>query len=217
MSVKDYFFLPLVQTIVKAFFITILWYFFNLMLGTKETFKRFAILLFIILTGLIIINNTLEATSPPFEASLYLEEDYPNPFEEFNLDSFFGNFIISDVNYTNGAYSEITEQQRSEIIKVIDECNRRGLIYFEAAQKRCWYLPKLSDRQKTTYCFSSFMATLMTSGELKSKIIVGLLTMLTQYGCECIHEWYEIDDLLQKSKQNYECAELWQSCLNYYR
>lgn len=77
---------------------------------------------------------------------------------------------------------------------------------FNDAKDKCWYLPKLSERDKARYCFTNIGA-IISNTTPQSKIVVCLVTSLIQYGIDCSDEWNYINNKLYWSQYHYEMME----------
>lgn len=115
----------------------------------------------------------------------------------------------------NSYKNSITDRERQEMIKLRDYHLAMALNYYNQAESRCWYLPT-SERIKAKHWFSTIVAIVMPL-DAKAKAITALLTFITDYGNNCIDEWYNIKDMLEKSQMHYEHAATLQSCLDYYK
>jgi len=83
---------------------------------------------------------------------------------------------------------------------------------YRDAKNKCWWLPDLSDREKAKYCFSTAVA-LIAPNDPKSKLIGATLTLLLQYGLDCMDEWNYIQNKLHWSEYHYEMMEFYQEVL----
>lgn len=102
-----------------------------------------------------------------------------------------------------------------EITYYQDKCKfhkENGERTYADAKIKCWYLPDLTDRQNARYCFTAAIA-LLSSGSPMSKVVTSTLTVLTQYGIDCLEEWEYINNKLYWSKYHYEMSEFYQEVL----
>lgn len=85
---------------------------------------------------------------------------------------------------------------------------------YKEAKDKCWWLPDLDYRERAKECFNAAMATFGTS-DPKSKLVLGVLTLLTQYGIDCCNEWDFIHNKLHWAEYHYELMEFYQSVIIY--
>ncbi len=83
---------------------------------------------------------------------------------------------------------------------------------YKDAKNRCWWLPVLSDRENAKYCFTTAVA-LLTPNSPQSKLVAATMTLLLQYGLDCIDEWNYIQNKLHWSQYHYEMMEFYQDIL----
>lgn len=88
-----------------------------------------------------------------------------------------------------------------------------GIRTFNDAKDRCWYLPKLSHREKARYCFTNIGAVLSNSTP-QSKIVATVVITLIQYGLDCTDEWNYIKNKLYWSQYHFEMMEFHQELIN---
>lgn len=109
----------------------------------------------------------------------------------------------------------ITPSERVELVKQMDYHLTMALNYYNQAEGRSWYLPQ-KEGAKLRHWFAS-MVGVAQYPDAKGKAIGALIGMITQYGNDCIDEWYTIQSLLEKAKQHYDSAMTIKSCLDYYK
>lgn len=83
---------------------------------------------------------------------------------------------------------------------------------YRDAKKKCWWLPDTSDRDKAKYCFTTAIS-LIAPNNPKSKLMGAILTLLLQYGLDCMDEWNYIQNKLHLSEYHFEMMEFYQEVL----
>jgi len=81
----------------------------------------------------------------------------------------------------------------------------KGEEYFNAAKEICWYLPRVSDREKAKIAFISMMAVF--PGPIQLKLVLGVGALLTEYGICCIDAFYDVDFNMNMSTFHYRLAD----------
>ena len=81
----------------------------------------------------------------------------------------------------------------------------KGEECFREAQKICWYLPKLSEREKAKMVFTTVLAAF--PGPLHLKAIAATIALLGQYGICCIDEYYDVDFNMEMAKYHFMLAD----------
>jgi len=114
-----------------------------------------------------------------------------------------------DLNKYEGTLSP---NERARYVDAINYNEQQAIACYDQAKIKCWWLPDLSDRNRAQYCFNSFMATLAASTPM-SKCIHALISMLTNYGLDCLYEWNNINQLLLRSQYHYEMKEFYETVL----
>lgn len=79
---------------------------------------------------------------------------------------------------------------------------------FVAAKDRCWLLPNLADRERTKSAWATFLAIVTPNTPLYKGIGI-LIGIMSDYGCACIDEWYDIKEMLESSQANSEMAQFY--------
>ena len=73
-------------------------------------------------------------------------------------------------------------------------------------QIKAWYCPNVQDRDKARYCFTSIFAGI-TAGTPWSKAMGMCMTMMLNYGLDCMDEWNDIQTDLHWAEYHFELAE----------
>jgi hypothetical protein len=84
--------------------------------------------------------------------------------------------------------------------------------YTNLASGLCWALPRKTDRDKSVWCWVTFIAS-VSQGTPQSKVISGLLAFFCQYGIDCIHEWNDIKTYLNHAEYHYGMKEFYETVL----
>jgi hypothetical protein len=170
----------------------------------KEAWRKYGVLyLFIIFTLIsLLYRGKVHANYEHYQAVRHTEG---NRFELSVLNGFENQLEIDRLRtfYTmNAEYDECKThiQKRDFYKKNAERC-------FNDAKNMCWYFPSKT-RDKCLYAFS--IATSMGSpGELRSKLIVCLISTLIEYGADCFNEWEEMNTKLYWAQYHYEMYELY--------
>lgn len=85
---------------------------------------------------------------------------------------------------------------------------------YNEANERCRFLPKIDDRKKAEYCFTTAISMIAPATPM-SKVVVGLISLLGQYGIDCLKEWEYIDNKLYWSHYHYDMMEFYEDLLYY--
>lgn len=85
---------------------------------------------------------------------------------------------------------------------------------YNEANERCRFLPKVDDRKKAEYCFNSAIAMIAPATPM-SKVVIGLISLLGQYGIDCLKEWHYIDNKLFWCHYHYDMMEFYEELLYY--
>lgn len=113
-------------------------------------------------------------------------------------------------------YENLTQEEREYYWNKIQFHEREAKRTYNDAKNRCWWLPDLNERDKAKYCFTTAMST-VPAGTPQSKIIMAIMTLLTQYGLDCMEEWSYIQNKLYWSQYHYEQKEFYEDVLKHYR
>lgn len=108
------------------------------------------------------------------------------------------NFINEDGTLSEICLKKVRSTDKKSAHKSLTLHKEKGTEYFQTARDICWYLPKLSDREKAKMIFGTVMAAL--PGPPQLKIVSATLAALGQYGICCIDEYYEIDYNMNMSR-----------------
>jgi len=84
---------------------------------------------------------------------------------------------------------------------------------FNDAKDKCWYLPRVSDRDKARHCFTAVCSALSASS-LSGRVIASLSALLINFGLDALDEWDYISEKLHWSQYHFEQCEFYQSLLN---
>jgi hypothetical protein len=79
---------------------------------------------------------------------------------------------------------------------------------FIACKDRCWLLPNLKDRERTKAAWGAFLLIAAANTPLAKGIAI-LINVMTDYGCACIDEWYDIKEMLESAQANSEMAQFY--------
>jgi hypothetical protein len=175
---------------IKSLIITGVIFITNLIFKTKLNLSHYLIL-FLSIMGLSYFLSSKCEASDQFAPSYY---DVYYDCYNFNINA------------------ELTAQDRAYYVSKINEHEHNAKAHYEIARNKCWWLPDLSDRNKAKYCFTSVMSTVGANSYM-SKLICSLITMLTQYGLDCIDEWNTINTNLLWSQYNYKMKEFYENVL----
>ena len=83
---------------------------------------------------------------------------------------------------------------------------------YNDAKDRSWWLPDIDDRQIARTCFNTIGA-LALPGTPQSRIVAGLISLMINYGLDCISEWEYINNKLYWSQYHYEMAEFYANAI----
>lgn len=81
------------------------------------------------------------------------------------------------------------------------------------ARGMTWYLPCIKDKRKVEIMFNTAAAIAML-GSPQSKIVAGILSLLTGYGCESSCSWTEMQTKLRWSEYHFGMMEFHQDMIN---
>ena len=113
-------------------------------------------------------------------------------------------------------YENLTEEEREYYWKKIQFHEKEAKRTYNDAKNRCWWLPNINDRDKAKYCFTTAIAAIPANTP-QSRIIMAILTFMTQYGLDCIDEWNYIQNKLHWCQYHYKQKELYEDVLKHYR
>lgn len=83
---------------------------------------------------------------------------------------------------------------------------------YNDAKDKCWWLPNISQRDQARMCWTTAIAS-VAAPTPQLKIIVSVTNLLTQYGLDCIDEWYYIQDKLTWSEFHFLQCENFQNLI----
>ncbi len=106
----------------------------------------------------------------------------------------------------------LTPQQRTFYEKKLAQHRYDAERTWNNAKNKCWYLPNISKRKAAQNAFMSVMA-LFGGATPMSRLIVSLLTTLTNYGVDCVDEWYYIQEQLEWCQYHCEMVEFYLTVL----
>ena len=84
---------------------------------------------------------------------------------------------------------------------------------YEDAKLHCWYLPNVTDREKSRYCFNSAISTIGSSTPT-GKLVTAIVSLMLQYGLDCMDEWEYIQNKLYWSEYHFDLCEHYQNMIH---
>lgn len=129
--------------------------------------------------------------------SLHANEFIPNAHHEISCFNWHLALNQPQVNY----YKDKIKFHRKEAEK-----------YTALAQERCWWLPKIQDRDKAKLCWTTaFITVQATSPTWK---LIGMVTnLMMQAGLDVIDEWNSINTMLRNADFNFEMASFYEDVI----
>lgn len=110
-----------------------------------------------------------------------------------------------EISYFNHD-KKLTDKERAYYEKKREFHKENAERTFKNAKNACWYLPRISDREKARTCYQAAAGTVFTSTP-QSKIIIVLTTLLIEYGLDAMREWDYIEDQLHWCQHHSEMYE----------
>lgn len=192
------------RELIQAAFVTSIIFIADMITDTKKKFYTYVII-FLLIAGIGFTFSKGFAAEVEFLEKVHFSSTnfVRNAQIEIEVlkESFASPNFALDINQRL-YYQQLIEHHRIEGDKA----------YIESKEK-CWWLPNLTDREKARYCYTTALAGIAT-GTPGSKIVVMTITLLGQYGLDCIDEWHKIKTLLHSSQYHYEMMEFYQNVLN---
>lgn len=84
---------------------------------------------------------------------------------------------------------------------------------YNAAKDKCWWLPRMSDREKAKTAFLTALAKFGASTP-SGQIVNMTVVLLTEYGLACMDEWHYIHNKLHWSEYHFDMAEFYKNVIN---
>lgn len=135
--------------------------------------------------------------SPKAHADEYL------PRTKIEIQRFWDNFYL---------YKSLKPKTRAAYIANANYHTEKAYEEYNLAQEKCWFLPKLADRERVKTAFAAFLLVVTPSTPLYKAIGI-LVAVMYDYGCACIDDWYDIKELLESAQSNAEMAKFYQDLL----
>jgi hypothetical protein len=107
---------------------------------------------------------------------------------------------------------DLTAEQRRFYIEKMDFHEQNARRCFEDAKSRCWWLPEISDRDKARYCFSA-IGGLAVPGTPQAALIRSLVSLMLNYGLDCMDEWDYINNKLYWAEYHWDMYEFYANVL----
>lgn len=79
---------------------------------------------------------------------------------------------------------------------------------YQNAKNACWYLPRVSDREKARTCFTTAVGYIAASTP-KAKLVILITSLLVEYGLDAMREWEYIEDQLHWCQHHSEMYEFY--------
>ncbi|MGK5595676.1 MAG: hypothetical protein ACSNEK_10025 [Parachlamydiaceae bacterium] len=125
----------------------------------------------------------------------------PNPQEEISILS----KMLSKIEC-------LTAQERTYYEKKVAMHRSNAERTWNNAKNKCWYLPNIQKRKAAQNAFNAIMASFGGATPM-SKLVLALLSLLTNYGLDCIEEWHYIEDQLNWCQYHCEMVEFYLTVL----
>lgn len=100
----------------------------------------------------------------------------------------------------------VNAQGRRYILSQIDFHENEGKKHYYEAQRLCWYIPDLTQKETSLFCFST-VAGAAVPGLPMSRIVAATIVALTNYGVHCVSCWHDINEHLKQAQYHFEMAE----------
>lgn len=126
------------------------------------------------------------------------------PRTQIEIQQFWDNYYL---------YKSLKPKTRAAYIANANYHTEKAYEEYNLAQEKCWFLPKMEDRERTKTAFLAFL-TIVTPATPLYKAIAILTVTMYDYGCACIDEWYDIKELLESAQHNAEMAKFYQDLLS---
>lgn len=109
-------------------------------------------------------------------------------------------------------YRMLKYSEYSYYIKERDYHYKQAMHHYDQAYMACWYCPRIDHQDKARMCLTS-AASMVGSTTPSMMFAVSLMTLLTQYGCECMREWHFIKTNLYECQHHFEMYEFYMDLL----
>jgi hypothetical protein len=183
-------------------------------IGNDKRKYYYYILMFILMSlGNYLFSSTVEASERVLE-----ECEYEWDFENEAISSIIFHIPNSkiEIKHLKAALNSIKALSQEDIKLYQDKVKyhtNMGKTLYEYTKRKVWWLPSVSNKEKARYCYTTAIATL-GAGSPYSKIVAVTLSLLLQYGLDCIDEWDEISEKFYWMKYHFEMAEFYQDVLD---
>lgn len=129
-------------------------------------------------------------------------------------------YLTRSCAHANAAHDKaFGEYVRGGNVLTIEECVQKIEFHkgesqriYDEVKNRCWWLPKLDERQKARRMFELIVPVVAASG-LHGKILATMYVMFGQYGLDCMDEWDWIETKFHWLEYHVDQAEFYERYL----
>jgi hypothetical protein len=126
------------------------------------------------------------------------------------------DFEPSDSDYHHNDYKIKVSKKKIDYWKHQYKYNEtRGIFCFKDAERRCWYLPTITDYDMGKNCFIVGIA-FVGANEPRAKIAATIISAATIMGLACIEEWNHINTQLKTCQYHFEMCDFYADLLKKY-
>jgi len=115
--------------------------------------------------------------------------------------------VLSNVNP-----KVLTHDQRVFYMAKMDFHEENAHRCYNDAKNRSWWLPDTTDRDKARYCFTA-IGGLGSPGTPQAKLVRALVTLMLNYGLDCMDEWDYINNKLYWAEYHWDMYEFYANVL----
>lgn len=131
---------------------------------------------------------------------------------EFKENHFIPSAYLEKQALEDLRYQILTDYERQYYQEKAKKFLKDGEWCLKEAEKKCLYLPSRRDREYTKGAIVTALTALITA-DVKSTVVVGLITMLGDYFQDVYCEWEDIHTKLNWSAYYFEMAEFYNDLL----
>lgn len=184
-------------------------------LGQKQSIHTYIFWFLVVLGSMYAAKGYCEPNLSDFfnndEVYAYLEGDEPVDYVLENYECKFvppgtpSNYINEDGTLSKVCLKIVESTDKNIAYQSLKAHREKGEEHYSEAKSICWYLPKLSEREKAKMVFLSVIAAF--PGPLHLKAVAATIALLGQYGICCIDEYYDIDFNMAMSRYHFMLAD----------
>ena len=131
---------------------------------------------------------------------------------EWEVDEFQFSHYNLEFRHVNGKYLP-SRSEKAKWQEAYENHMFHAKRTYEDAKEKCWYLPRVNDRDKARYCFTTAIATVGSTSPT-GRLVAAVTTFLVQYGLDSMDEWDYIQEKLHWSEYHFDMCDHYQNLIN---